>query len=229
MPIDRDSVKTCAPALLPELSVSVPRRPKDIPSEAVSKMYASRMYLHEAASFVWEGLFGPMYKSVTWLLNQILGHFIPYVGIGSNYPLMRVYQLPPWEPDCSVLMDWLLVVILAFLLLYSMAITFIIMEARRAPDLADNLPEDNELPITEEDLAEDPPEERGSRKLEDFWYPVEEGKWRCDVKFVLNGYEKVFYVYSDDVDEMKEILQNGLPDYAVNGVFQYMYKHVILN
>ena len=103
------------------------------------------------------------------------------------------------------------------------------MEARRAPDLADNLPEDNELPITEEDLAEDPPEERGSRKLEDFWYPVEEGKWRCDVKFVLNGYEKVFYVYSDDVDEMKEILQNGLPDYAVNGVFQYMYKHVILN
>ena len=44
------------------------------------------------------------------------------------------------------------------------------------------------------------------------------------MKFVLNGHEKVFYVYSDDVEEMRDIIQNGLPDYAVNGVYEYMLK-----
>ena len=44
------------------------------------------------------------------------------------------------------------------------------------------------------------------------------------MKFVLNGHEKVFYVYSDDVEEMREIIKNGLQDYAVNGVYEYMLK-----
>ena len=67
--------------------------------------------------------------------------------------------LPPWEPDCSVLMDWLLVVVLGYLMLYALAITFITLRARRARDLA-NFPEVYiELPVMDEDAAEDPPAE----------------------------------------------------------------------
>ena len=144
--------------------------------EAASKMYgyqeASRMYLYEAISFVQEGLLGPLYRSVTWLLNEILGSFIPYVGIEHNYPLMRIYELPPWEPDCSMLMDWALVVALGCLLFYSFALTLIILEARRAPHLG-KFPEDHcmDIPLHYEAAAEDSLEASGSGN---FWFSVGE-------------------------------------------------------
>lgn len=201
--------------------------------QAAAKIYgyqaASRIFLSKSASFVRERLLGPVYLSVTWMLNKILGHFSPYVGVEykKNYPLMKVYQFPPWEPDCSLLMDWVLVIALGFIFFYSLAIAFYILRTRRARHVA-MFPQ--ELPVTDEESAEDSPEEEGgSLKLEEYWHPVGEHQWRSEVKFVLNGYDKIFYVYSQDTQEMKHYLQNGLPVEAVNGVFDYMQKHVIPN
>ena len=211
------------------------------------------MYFYEVTvstlSFLRDELLRPLYMSVTWMLNKLLGCFSPYIGIEQSYPLMLTHELSPPEPDCSILMDWIPFVALVFGIFYSLAIMIIVVEARRAPGPG-KYPEDHSNdppteggtgkdpaeengaissrldPPTEEGTAKDPAEENGaiSSRFEDFWYPVGEGQWRCNVKFVTNGHEKVFYVYSDDVEEMREIIQNGLPDYAVNGVFEYMLK-----
>ena len=206
-----------------------------------SNMYyqaASRIY--EAATFVRDGLLGPLYISVTWMLNKILGHFSPYIGLEHkpDYPLMRIYGLPPWEPDCSLLIEWLLVVALVLVFFYSLAITFFILEARRDRHLArfppqhyyPQPPEEEVPPLSELHAATDDPPEESTEvplKLENFWHPVEDGL--LEVKFVLNGYEKILYVYSEDKNEMEEYLLHGLPEDAVNGVFQYMRKHVLPN
>ena len=59
--------------------------------------------------------------TVTWLLNKILGSFSLYVGIEHK-------EMPP-EPDCSLDMDWIPLIVLAVLLLYSMACTIVIVDA----------------------------------------------------------------------------------------------------
>ena len=198
------------------------------------------MVLYEAASttlsYLRDGLIRPLFWNVTWMLNKLLGQFKPYVGIGQNFPLMRKYELPPWEPDCSMLMDWIPVVALVLCFLYSLALIIIVVEARRTPGPG-HYPEDhsNDATTNDECAAEDSLHGKKKKKkkkrkknlkkmepyprsFEDFWYRVGEDQWRCHVKFVVNGHEKVFYVYSDNVEEMRENIQNGLPDYAVNGL-----------
>ena len=97
------------------------------------------------------------------MLNQILGYFRPYVGIGQNFPLMRIYELPPWEPDCSMLIDWIPVVALALGFFYSLALMIIVLEVRRAPGPG-HYPEDHPNdPPTEEGSAKDPPDENGAK------------------------------------------------------------------
>ena len=66
-------------------------------------------------------LVSPFYMSVTWLLNKILGSFSLYVGIEHK-------EMPP-EPDCSLCEDWIIFMALAVFVLYSWALTIVIVDA----------------------------------------------------------------------------------------------------
>ena len=77
----------------------------------------------------------PFYWSVTWLLNQILGSFTLYVGIGHEEP-----------PDSDVSEDWPPVVATALMLFFILAIVIFSLEWRLAPDPLRYTPEDLELP-----------------------------------------------------------------------------------
>ena len=118
------------------------------------------MYLYEVTSrslsYLREELVRPLFWNVTWMLNKILGSFRPYVAIGQNYPLMRIYELPPWEPDCSMLKDWIPVVALVLCFLYSLALIMIILETRPASGPG-HYPKDlsNDASTTDECTAED--------------------------------------------------------------------------
>ena len=97
----------------------------------------------------------PFYWSVTWLLNQILGSFTLYVGIGHEEP-----------PDSDVSEDWPPVVATALMLFFILAIVIFSLEWRLAPDPLRCTPEDLELPkdATSEPMkAEDgPPPKNGT-------------------------------------------------------------------
>ena len=62
--------------------------------------------------------------------------------------------------------------------------------------------------------------------LEDICYPIGKGQWRCNMIFSVSGHQKVFHVYSYDLEEMREITENGLPDYAATEVYEYMQKYI---
>ena len=62
----------------------------------------------------------PFYRSVTWLLNQILGSFSLYVGIERKLD-------PP--PDSSIFVDWIPVFAMALLFLVYVAIIFFLVES----------------------------------------------------------------------------------------------------
>ena len=78
----------------------------------------------------------------------------------------------------------------------------------------------------EEKEKEEDEEENGaaSSRLEDFWYPVGEDQWRCHVRFLVNGQEKVFYVYSDDVEEMRKEYPEWTPRLCSEWVYEYRLK-----
>ena len=68
-------------------------------------------------------LLTPFYWSVTWLLNRILGHFTPYVGIEYKEP-----------PDSDMFEDWGAVMATVLMMFFILAMIIFAMESRLTPD-----------------------------------------------------------------------------------------------
>ena len=94
-----------------------------------------------------ELLISPFYWSVTWLLNRILGHFKPYVGI----------EYVEQPPDCDVFEDWVPVMATALMFYFILVMIFFSVESRLNPDPVMHPYEAWNLPEEEKDVLSKTP------------------------------------------------------------------------
>ena len=144
-----------------------------------------------------------------------------FKNLDMKTALLTVALDDPDPEPCHVYYCIDLMITLGYILLCILSSLWIVMKrllSRQSPVPPPPLKEPQEVLLMDATpLSSDP--------MWTVWYPVESeyGEYRCHVTFYVNGLQKLFYVYSQDVEEMRDIFNTGrLPDFEVSRVYQYM-------